>query len=491
MTEEAAQLSPAPVAPFTPSMRPSDSIRMDEASSRIGRTLRGKWRLENLIGIGGMAAVYAATHRNGTRCAIKVLDEIHAKSTSTRERFLREGYASNLVEHPGAVRVLDDDEDGDVVFLVMELLSGHTLEAMAQEHGGKLPLEEVLLSTARVLQVLAAAHARGIVHRDIKPENVFVTDSGAVKVLDFGLARLLDRPNARATRPGTAMGTPGFMAPEQARGRAELVDPRSDLYAVGATMFALLTGELVHGREGTVAEILAATFGTQARSLAEVMPEAHPDVIAIVDRALRLEREERWQSATAMLRAVTTTYAAIFGAPLPEVTLPEIVPSPESDRCTSPSALVPVGVPIPQAESSVAAVTGPNLPSGAPSTPAPSSASPRVFGLPVVRIAATAVAVLTLSAAAFFATRGGSSHRAHATPRHAVVGPPRASELVTAVALPTAKTTETAAPVIAVASERVAPPAAPAPKKVTRPGTRLPADASAFASMHQRALLQR
>jgi serine/threonine-protein kinase len=469
---EPVALKSSPREPFTPSMRPSDAIRMDDASSRVGLLLRGKWRLDGLIGVGGMAAVYSATHRNGTRCAIKILDDVHAKSTSTKERFLQEGYASNLVEHPGAVRVLDDDEDGDLVFLVMELLNGQTLEAMATARGGTLPVEEVLIATARVLEVLAAAHARGIVHRDIKPENVFVTDSGEIKVLDFGLARLLDRPNARATRPGTAMGTPGFMAPEQARGRAELVDARSDLYAVGASMFALLTGELVHGREGTVAEILAATFGNQARSLGEVMPGAHPDVIAIVDRALRLEREERWQSATAMLRAISTTFTTLFGGVIPAVTLPE------RERSTTPSVIVPEGVRIPDAASSMAAVTGPHDPSSTPPS-APPSSFPRVFGVRPLRVAIALAAVLMVSAIVVAGLRGSvSSHRARPAPLHAVVGPTRAVELVTALPLPhvTATASETA----------VATTPPPASHKLVRPGPRPSGDAGAFASMHQR-----
>ncbi|MCU0657900.1 MAG: serine/threonine protein kinase [Polyangiaceae bacterium] len=210
------------------------------ARSRIGRLLRDKWKLERLLGVGGMAAVYAATHRNGSKAAVKVLHLELSLDPKMRERFLREGYVANTVDHPGAVRVLDDDRDDDgSVFLVMELLDGESLEARQARLGGHLPPEEALLLMDQLLAVLAAAHARGIVHRDIKPENLFLRTDSELKLLDFGIARLRDN-SASATRTGMTMGTPAFMAPEQALGQSERIGPPSDLWAVGATLFSLL-----------------------------------------------------------------------------------------------------------------------------------------------------------------------------------------------------------------------------------------------------------
>ncbi|HEX4514580.1 MAG TPA: protein kinase, partial [Polyangiaceae bacterium] len=148
----------------------SGEAMLAEAKKRVGMTLRGKWTLERLIGIGGMGAVYEARHRNGMRGAVKVLDVALSRTSDCRKRFLREGRVANEVSHTGAVRVLDDDEmeDGSA-FLVMELLEGATLDQLAMESDGVLPPEKVLAYAAQVLDTLVAAHGRGIVHRDIKP----------------------------------------------------------------------------------------------------------------------------------------------------------------------------------------------------------------------------------------------------------------------------------------------------------------------------------
>jgi serine/threonine-protein kinase len=146
---------------------------------RVGQTLKGKWRLDVLLGVGGMAAVYAATRRNGSRVAVKILHTELSVNQQVRERFLREGYAANSVGHHGVARVSDDDvaEDG-AVFLVMELLDGETVEARRQRSGGRLTEDEVLSIADQLLDVLVAAHAKEIVHRDIKERFSGFTRSG-------------------------------------------------------------------------------------------------------------------------------------------------------------------------------------------------------------------------------------------------------------------------------------------------------------------------
>lgn len=280
------------------------------AEKRVGRSLRGKWRLDRLLDIGGMAAVYEATHRNGNRVAVKILHPIFPRTSNVRERFLREGYLANKVNHPAAVTVLDDDttEDG-AVFLVMELLEGQSMEALLQRSGGVLSVQHVLAIADQTLDVLAAAHGAGVIHRDIKPGNLFLTKQGQVKVLDFGLARLKEAdPKTQLTGVGVVMGTSSYMPPEQARSKWDLVDGRTDLFAVGAVMFRALSGRVVHEAETPTDRLLAA-MSQQAKSLAMVSPHLPKAVIEVVDRALKFKMEDRWRDAAMMQLAVRQAFA--------------------------------------------------------------------------------------------------------------------------------------------------------------------------------------
>ncbi len=296
-----------------------EASAIDIVEARVGTTLRDKWRVDSLIGIGGMAAVYAATHRNGNRVALKVLHQQLSVDSNIRSRFRREGYVANLIVHPGIVRVLDDDvtHEGSV-FLVMDLLEGETAEARARRLGGRLPLEDVFLVADGLLDVIAAAHAAGVVHRDIKPENVFVTLDREVKVLDFGIAGLRDGfAGASGMKTATMMGTPAFMPPEQALGRMAEVDALSDVWAVGASMFNLISGVLVHEAE-TANELLILAATERPRSLAAAAPDAPAQLVEIVDRALAVEKTKRWSSARAMQHALRQAAAEILREPLPQ-----------------------------------------------------------------------------------------------------------------------------------------------------------------------------
>jgi eukaryotic-like serine/threonine-protein kinase len=298
----------------------SDRDVEEMARSRLGRTLRGKYRLERLIGVGGMAAVYAAVHRNGRNVAVKLLHPALSSVTGVRERFLREGVAANAVGHPGAVAVLDDDvaEDGSA-FLVMELLDGESAEALS-ERLGRLPLPTVCAVGLQLLDVLEAAHAHGIVHRDLKPANLLVTRDGQLKVLDFGIARLKAPGTASATQPGTMLGTPAFMAPEQALGRTREVDAQTDIWAVGATLFTLASGREVH-QAPALEETLVLAATQAAPSLSSVLEAAPPAFVAVVDRALAREKSARWPSAAAMRAALATASAGLPTGPVALATL--------------------------------------------------------------------------------------------------------------------------------------------------------------------------
>lgn len=275
----------------------------ERAARWLGRTINSKYVVQSVVGNGGMAVVYAVKHRNGKRFALKMLHRELSLNQFIRQRFVREGYVANRVEHDGAVAVLDDDvtDDGSA-FLVMELLHGVTLERLWEANGERLQLECVLAIAEQLLDVLVAAHAQSIVHRDLKPANVFVTRHGVVKILDFGIARLRDG-DGNKTETGTTLGTPLFMPPEQAAGRSRDVDARTDLWSVGATMFSLLTGQYVHDGENA-AQVLIASATRPARSLASVMPGLPAEVVEIVDKALAFHNEDRWESAGAMRTAV-------------------------------------------------------------------------------------------------------------------------------------------------------------------------------------------
>jgi serine/threonine-protein kinase len=293
-------------------MQEQDEI-VERAQARVGQMLRGKWRLDRLLGVGGMAAVYAATHRNGNVGAVKMLHPELSADTQATTRFSREGYVANKVRHPGAVAVLDDDvtEDGSA-FLVMELLDGESVASIAARRPKRqLEVAEALEIADALLDVLAAAHETGVVHRDLKPDNLFLTTRGELKVLDFGIARLREAPgSAHATTSGTILGTPAFLPPEQAQGDWHRIDGRTDLWAVGATVFQLLTGRTVHEAPNLL-KMMHAAMTKVAPPLATILADAPAPVCALVDRALAFERDDRWPDARAMQLAVRDARAQL------------------------------------------------------------------------------------------------------------------------------------------------------------------------------------
>jgi serine/threonine-protein kinase len=307
------------------SFEPSITSPAELAARRIGEVVADKWRLERVLGHGGMATVYAASHKNNLRpAALKLLHPELAANADIKKRFLREGYIANRVGHPNAVAVLDDGVAGDgTVFLVMELLVGESVADRREK--GRLNEAETLRVAEGVLDVLAAAHEQGIVHRDLKPDNVFLMKDGAVKVLDFGIARLLEPPSGeQQTQTGVMMGTPAYMPPEQARGRSSQVDGRSDLWSLGAILFACLTGRHVHEAE-TSNEALLRAMTTPAPELKSVLPDVDPRVAAIVDRALAFEPEQRWPTAQAMQAAVRDVLLSLD--PTRVLSAPALAPS--------------------------------------------------------------------------------------------------------------------------------------------------------------------
>ncbi len=283
-----------------------------QAARRVGTDLSAKWRIDKVLGVGGMGAVFAATHKNnGTRAAIKVLHIEYARATEVRERFLREGRIANRIDHPARVPVIDDGlSDLGEPYLVMELLEGMTLAELFKKGGGRMPLEKLLGVFDPVLELLDKCHEIGVIHRDIKPANIFLTRQGAVKVLDFGVARMREPDTSvEATRAGIALGTASFIAPEQALGM-EKVDGRADVFSVGACLFTGVTGERLHASKSEAEEfVLAAT--QSAPSVARKAKDLPPEAAAFIDRALSYDRAQRFQSAREMRTELLKVLAAL------------------------------------------------------------------------------------------------------------------------------------------------------------------------------------
>jgi tRNA A-37 threonylcarbamoyl transferase component Bud32 len=200
-----------------------------------------RFEIQESIGQGATAVVYRARDRQLNRTvAVKVLRESPGVNEVVRERFRREGKAAAGLAHPNVVTVFDAGEEGGVSYLIMELVEGRPLDQLLKE-----PRQNLLPLLEKAARGVAAAHERGIVHRDLKPANILVTASGEPKVGDFGLAHLLET-RTELTRTGTALGTPLYMAPEQVEARANAISPRTDVYALGAILYELLTGQPPH-----------------------------------------------------------------------------------------------------------------------------------------------------------------------------------------------------------------------------------------------------
>jgi serine/threonine protein kinase len=278
----------------------ADTLR-ELARERVGRQLDGIGELEQLVGVGGMAAVYRVCNEQGDPVAVKLMHEHLSENTSLRERFLREATILDQVDHPNSVQVYGTGElaSGEAYF-VMELLEGIEVGTVWKRKE-TFPTGGALRIIVQVLDCLDAYHEAGVLHRDLKPGNLFLTEEGLVKLIDFGLARF--RVEGRATtKKGTALGTPAYMAPEQALGKQEQVDERTDIFGVGATLFALLAGQPLFDI-GTADAALVQAATSRPDSLADHAPHLPDAVIEFVDRSISWERGDRYQSAAEMRQA--------------------------------------------------------------------------------------------------------------------------------------------------------------------------------------------
>nr|WP_122825340.1 Stk1 family PASTA domain-containing Ser/Thr kinase [Georgenia faecalis] len=275
---------------------------MDE----VPRMLGGRYEVRDLIGRGGMAEVYIGYDRRLSRTvAIKVLRSDLARDPTFQARFRREAQSAAALNHPAIVSVYDTGED-DVVtasgqsahvpYIVMEYVEGHTVRSLLTD-GTPVPIDEAVEIVSGVLGALEYSHREGIVHRDIKPGNVMLTPTGAVKVMDFGIARAMADSAATMTQTHAVVGTAQYLSPEQARG--EVVDARSDLYSTGCLLFELLTGQPPFSGDSAVA-VAYQHVREVPRAPSDIAPDIPEALDRVVLKALAKDREDRYPDAAAM-----------------------------------------------------------------------------------------------------------------------------------------------------------------------------------------------
>ena len=285
----------------------------------VGTVVAGRFRILRSLGKGGMGTVFEAEQLGlGRHVALKVMHPHIASAPGFTERFQREAQVLARLRHPGSVEVYDYGLDSGYLFLAMELVSGETLDSMLTREGA-LPVSRAVGLAVQVLEVLEAAHALGIVHRDLKPANLFLEPHAGgerVKVLDFGLAALGGELHARLTQEGMAVGTPGFMSPEQMRGQQ--TDGRSDLYSLGCVLYELLTGVPPFPVMSS-AEVAVAHLYKPVPSFHEVRPDLSlPESLeALVRKALEKLPDSRPPDAATLRRELLAVLAEPVGPPAP------------------------------------------------------------------------------------------------------------------------------------------------------------------------------
>ena len=266
-------------------------------NSPITKLADGRYTVGQMIGTGGMADVYLGLDtRLNRQVAIKVLRRDLAKDPAFVARFRKEALAAGGLNHPGIVAVYDSGEENNSPYIVMELVSGQTLRQKLQ--AGQLPLSTSLEIIKGILQALDYSHNKGIIHRDIKPSNIMITDSGDIKVMDFGIARATDDIGATLTNTWNVVGTAQYLSPEQATG--EMADGRSDLYSLGCLMYELLTGRPPFTGD-TPVSVAYQHVSSPLTPASQINPALDTNLDQMLEVVLAKDPNNRYQDAIAML----------------------------------------------------------------------------------------------------------------------------------------------------------------------------------------------
>jgi serine/threonine-protein kinase len=334
----------------------------------LGTTLGGRYKLERVLGRGGMGAVYQAVNHLGKRFAVKViLTEAANASLDATKRFVREAKAASVIESEHVVGVADADTDAatGVPFIVMDLLSGTDLSGLMERVGAVEPVAAVRIAL-HACRGLRAAHARSVVHRDIKPANIFLDtrDNGQViaKICDFGIAKTvatdtMDQTSATLTRTGGMLGSPLYMSPQQAR-NAKHVDASTDIWSLCLSLYEVLSGTRPWAHCTTLGELILAICTEDLRPLRSVAPWIDPGLAAVVHRGLQRDPSVRWRRMDELAEALRP-----FSGGTEQITVPDLVGVPHEVRAAA-AAVAPTAhsVAPPQGTGSQPSITGPTNP---------------------------------------------------------------------------------------------------------------------------------
>lgn len=266
----------------------------------IGKRLDGRYSIESLVGVGGMANVYRGTDlKTGNQIAVKVLKDEFLDNEELVRRFKNESKAISILSHPNIVKVYDVSVTDKLQYIVMEYVDGITLKEYLKQRGGALTWKETVHFATQILSALQHAHSKGIIHRDVKPQNIMLLADGSIKMMDFGIARF-SRAQSQ-TVSDKAIGSVHYISPEQAKG--ERTDARTDIYSVGVMLYEMLSGRLPFDGDGAVS-IAIMQISEKPKPLAEIAPQTPAGLRQITEKAMEKDPDKRYQSAQEMLAAI-------------------------------------------------------------------------------------------------------------------------------------------------------------------------------------------
>ncbi len=296
-----------------------------EVIKASGPRIIGGFQLGVKLGQGGMGAVYRATQLSiGREVALKLMAPEVARNTTFAERFLREAIAMGAINHPNVITCFDAGQDGKMLYMALELMTGGDADQLARSHKGILPVVRACEIVRDGAAGLCAIHRAGLIHRDIKPANIFLGEDGTAKLADLGLARP-EASSDQMTRTGTAMGTPAYMSPEQAEGVADL-DIRSDIYALGATLYALVTGQPPFSGQSAYA-VVARVINDPLPDPRTINPNIPEPVAQVIRAAMHKDRRKRQQTPSDLLHQLNRCLDELLAAGLTATSVGVLPPS--------------------------------------------------------------------------------------------------------------------------------------------------------------------